>query len=175
MSYFLKPVNLLIIALIFMFSSNVIDGQNRKSQKYTYKSSRNYEIVMLGVGSDGTKVFKIFATEKKVEKAIALAKKAAVEMCIFRGLPASGTISGTPALCTSEDEEKNQDFFDEFFTPGGKYLNYVNITNDGYPSGQDRLKIKGGYKVGLTVQVLYDNLRGDLEREGVVKPLNYGF
>lgn len=145
------------------------------AQKYTYKSSRNYEIAMIGVGADGTKVFKIYTTARTVEKAIALGKKVAVEMCIFRGLPASGTINATPAICDRDAEEKNEDYFESFFTPGGKYLNYVNLTNDGFPSGQDRLKVKGGYKVGLTVQILFDNLRSDLEKDGIAKGLNYGF
>lgn len=145
------------------------------AQKYTYKSSRNYEIAMVGVGSDGTKVFKIYTTAKSVEKAIALGKKVAVEMCIFNGLPSSGTISATPAICDRESEEKNEEYFEDFFTPGGKYLKYINLTNDGIPSGQDRLKVKGGYKVGLTVQILYDNLRSDLEKDGIAKGLSYGF
>lgn len=161
-----------LLMLVVIFLSSVVSVQ---AQRYTYKSSRNYEIQMIGVGTDGTKVFKIFITAKKVDKAIALCKKVAVEMCIFRGLPSAGTISATPALCDRESEEKNADYFEEFFTPGGKYLNYINITNDGYPSDQDRIKVKGGYKVGLTVQIMYDNLRSDLEKDGVIKGLSYGF
>lgn len=161
----------LLMLTAFLFAP--VLGAN--AQRYTYKSSRNYEIAMIGVGTDGTKVFKIYATDKNVEKAIALCKKVAVEMCIFRGLPSAGTISATPAMCDRDCEEKNAAYFEKFFTPGGQYLNYINLTSDGYPSGQDRLKVKGGYKVGLTVQIMYDNLRSDLEKDGVIKGLSYGF
>ncbi|HIZ85854.1 MAG TPA: hypothetical protein IAC04_05135 [Candidatus Coprenecus stercoravium] len=144
-------------------------------QKYTYKDSRNYEVVTLGVGTDGTKVFKIYVTEKNEKKAIALAKKAAVEVCIFRGLPSAGAVSGTPALCSSSDEQKHSAFFENFFTPGGQYLRYVNITSDGVIPEQDKIKVKGGYKIGLIVQVMYDNLRNDLQDAGVIRSLNSGF
>lgn len=166
----MKLSKLLLISLLLLGSVFSV-----QAQKYTYKSSRNYEIAMLGVGTDGTKVFKIYTTAKNVEKAIALGKKVAVEMCIFRGLPSAGTVNATPALCDRENEEKHVDYFEEFFTPGGRYLNYINLTSDGYPSDQDRLKVKGGYKVGLTVQIMYDNLRSDLEKDGIIKGLSYGF
>lgn len=161
----------LFTIIAFLFASVV--GVN--AQKYRYKTSRNNEVVMLGVGSDGTKVFKIYTTAKNVEKAIALAKKEAVEICIFKGLPGAGTVAQTPAMCDYANEEKHAEFFETFFTPGGQYLRYVNMTTDGVPSGQDRLKIKGGYKVGLKVQILYDDLRKDLEKAGVIKGLSYGF
>lgn len=166
-------MKLLKLALIITFG--ILLTTEMDAQRYKYKTSRNNEVVMLGVGADGTKAFKIYSTARKVEKAIALAKKEAVEICIFKGLPASGTISETPALCDRETEQQNAKYFQEFFTPGGRYLDYVNITTDGYPSGQDRLKIKGGYKVGLMVQILYENLRKDLEKDNIIKPLNYGF
>lgn len=142
------------------------------AQKYTYKTARNYEIQMLGVGTDGTKTFKIYATEKTVEKAIALAKKAAVEVTMFRGLPSAGNISATPALCDSKTEEANTAYFEEFFTPGGKYLRYVNITSDGRIQDEDKIKIKRAWKVGLVVQIMYDNLRKDLEADKIIKSLS---
>ena len=147
----------------------------RKKEKYRYKEARNYEVVMLGVGSDGTKVFKIYATDKNVERAIALAKMAAIEVTLFRGLPGGSGIAETPRLVDGATREANLDYFDTFFESGGRYLQYLNVTTDGMPSVQDRLKIKGGYKVGLSVQVLYDNLRKDLEADGIIKSLNYGF
>ncbi|HIZ87012.1 MAG TPA: hypothetical protein IAC03_02495 [Candidatus Coprenecus pullistercoris] len=143
-------------------------------QKYTPKNSRNYEVETLSSGQ-GTKEFKIYVTERNERRAIPLAKMAAVEVCVFRGLPASGSVSGTPALCSSSDEERHAAFFEEFFAPGGRYLQYVNVTSEGRLSDGDKIKVKGGWKIGLTVQVLYDNLRNDLQEEGIVRSLNSGF
>ena len=65
--------------------------------------------------------------------------------------------------------------FDNFFETAGTYLNFVNMTTDGVPSGQDRLKIKKGYKVAIYVQVMFDNLRKKLETDGIIKGLSTGF
>ena len=136
------------------------------AQKYTVRNSGNYEVVTLGnsgnyevvtlgVGADGTKTFKIYVTEKTERKAIPLAKKAAIEVCVFRGLPATSTVSATPALCSLSDEQKHAAFFEEFFAPGEK--------------------VKGGFKFGLEVQVLYNNLRNDLQDAGIIRSLSSGF
>lgn len=142
------------------------------AQKYTVRNSGNYEVVTLGVGADGTKTFKIYVTEKTERKAIPLAKKAAIEVCVFRGLPATSTVSATPALCSLSDEQKHAAFFEEFFAPGGQYLRYVNVTSSENPSKE---KVKGGFKFGLEVQVLYNNLRNDLQDAGVIRSLGSGF
>ena len=131
------------------------------AQKYTVRNSGNYEVVTLGVGADGTKIFKIYVTEKTERKAIPLAKKAAIEVCVFRGLPATSTVSATPALCSLSDEQKHAAFFEEFFAPGSEN-----------PSKE---KVKGGFKFGLEVQVLYNNLRNDLQDAGVIRSLSSGF
>lgn len=163
----------LFLTVALILSTTFVSGA--QSKKITYKTSRNYEIVMQGVGTDGTKVFVIYTTAKKVEQAIALGKKAAVEVCIFRGLPSAGTVNATPPICDAKTEQAHEDYFENFFSPGGQYLRYVNITSDGDVNAQDRMKIKGGWKVGLLVQVMYDNLRKDLEADGIAKSLSSGF
>ena len=137
-------------------------------------ASYNYEVETVGVGTEGTKVIKIWAYDKTVDGATQFAKKLAVAACIYRGLPASSDALATPALCPNPGEEWN-DFFVRFFSEGGEYLNYVNITSDGVPGGQDRLKTKTGYKVGVYVQVLFDRLRVFLEDKGVIKSMNSWF
>ncbi len=82
----------------------------------------------------------------------------------------------TPAICKDPDaEEKNLDYFLDFFETGGAYLKFVNQTTDGVPAGQDKRKIKGGYKVAIYVQVMYDNLRKQMENDGIVRSLSTGF
>ena len=78
----------------------------------------------------------------------------------------------TPALCSLSDEQKHAAFFEEFFAPGGQYLRYVNVTSSENPSKE---KVKGGFKFGLEVQVLYNNLRNDLQDAGVIRSLSSGF
>lgn len=160
--------------LLVFFCCHVFYGssQSRKERRQLFDSTTNYEVQMLGVGQDGTKVFKIWAFGKKPDEAIMHAKQLAVRACLFKGLPGSGETNETPAICDTGAETTYADFFESFFTVGGAYLNYVNMTTDGIPSGQDRLKIKGGYKIGLKVQVLYNNLRKAMEKEGIAKRLD---
>lgn len=160
--------------LLVFFCCHVLysSGQSRKERRQLFDSTTNYEVQILGVGQDGTKVFKIWAFGKKPDEAIMHAKQLAVRACLFRGLPGSGETNATPAICETGAETAHAGFFDTFFNIGGAYLNYVNITTDGIPSGQDRLKVKGGYKIGLKVQVLYDNLRKAMEKEGIAKRMD---
>ncbi|MDR1225402.1 MAG: hypothetical protein LBK47_00700 [Prevotellaceae bacterium] len=169
----MKKIALFALALLVVVQVN---AQSRKERKLLFGSSYNYEILMLGVGQDGTKVFKVYAYAKKVDDAIVQAKKNAVAACIFRGLPGANGAAPTPAICPDPNtEENNLDYFTSFFATGGRYLQYINLTTDGVPSGQDRLKVKGGYKVGISVQVLYDKLRKDLEAAGIARGLSSGF
>jgi hypothetical protein len=85
------------------------------AQNYTMKNSKNYEVVNLGVATDGTKLIKVYVTHRNKNKAIAEAKKAAIETIIFSGVPSAGTVSGTPALCSIADEQKHASFFEKFF------------------------------------------------------------
>lgn len=160
------------LLFLFILIVNSAAGQSRKERKQLFESNTNYEIEMLGVGQDGTKVFKIWAYGKKPEEAILQGKKLAVRACLFRGLPGSGQVIATPPICNPSAETEQSDFFDRFFETGGNYLNYVNITSDGMPGGQDRLKVKKGYKVGLKVQVLYDNLRKYMEQAGMARRMD---
>lgn len=160
------------ILLLFIMIIGSAEGQSHKERKQLFESTSNYEIEMLGVGQDGTKVFKIWAYGKKPEEAILQGKKLAVRACLFRGLPGSRQVIATPPICTPSAETEHSDFFDHFFETGGSYLNYVNITSDGMPGGQDRLKVKKGYKMGLKVQILYDNLRKYMEQAGMARRMD---
>ncbi|HPI71653.1 MAG TPA: hypothetical protein PLF99_10010, partial [Tenuifilaceae bacterium] len=84
--------------------------------------------------------------------------------------------AATPAILTDPNaSEKHADYFETFFSPGGKYLQFITMTTDGMPSGQDRLKMKTGYKVAIYVQVMYDALRKQLEADGIARRLDAGF
>lgn len=165
-------VTLLAIFVVGSFIMQSCGGE----KKALLASEDNFEIISLGVGQDGTKVFKVYGVGKNVDQAIIKAKKNAVYACIFRGIPGANGSAPTPPIVTdSRAKETHQLYFDKFFETGGRYLQYVNVTTDGVPSGQDRLKVKEGYKVGISVQVLYNNLRKDLERDGIARGLSSGF
>ena len=136
----------------------------------------NYEVSTIQVGTEGTKYIKVWGYGKKVDRAIVQAKKNAIHACLFRGIPGNSTSMATPAIIRDPNIlENNIDYFYEFFETAGAYLQYVNVTTDGIPSGQDRREVKGGYKVAIKVQVMYDNLKAKMEAEGFATKLNSGF
>ncbi len=169
----LKFISCIVLAL---FSISFSKAQNHKERKILYNSQYNYEVEPAGVGQDGTKVFKVWGYGKTVSKAILEAKRNAVAACIFKGLPGGDGAAPTPPICSAPNIEITKAvYFDKFFEIGGKYLQYVALTNDGNPEAKDRLKIKRGFKVGVYVQVMYNALRSQLESDGVARRLDSGF
>jgi len=163
----------LITFLMIVFTSQTFA---QRAIRKMLKSPYNYEVESLGVGQDGTKLVKIWGYSKKAHVAVMEAERNAVAAAIFRGYPAGNGAAATPALCSDHScFENNRKFFDEFFKPGGKYLQFVNRTNDGMPGGRDRIKMKKGYKVAVKASVAHRNLREYLEQEGLIKSLDSGF
>ncbi|QKG79082.1 hypothetical protein [Tenuifilum thalassicum] len=164
-------VTFLALAMVLPASA-----QNRRERKILWNSQYNYEIEPVGVGQDGTKVFKVWGYGKKVNDAVMNAKQAAVAACIFKGLPGGAGSAPTPPICSQPNAEQiHADYFEKFFEVGGKYLQFIALTNDGEPAGADRIKMRKGYKVAIYVQVMYDALRKQLENDGIARRLDAGF
>lgn len=168
-----KLMILMVIALAIPFASQ---AQKASERRNLFNNWNNYEVETVSVGQDGTKLLKVWGFGKKVDRAVTQAKKNAVHACIFRGVPGNATSMMTPAICPDPNTlENNIDYFYDFFETGSTYLQFVNLTTDGMPSGQDRREVKGGYKVAIYVQVMYDNLKSKLEADGIAKKLSSGF
>lgn len=169
----LLSIAVTVLAVVIILPAN---AQTRKERKILWNSQYNYEIEPVGVGQDGTKVFKVWGYGKDVGAAVMNAKEAAVAACIFKGLPGGGGSAPTPPICSQPNAEQiHADYFEKFFEVGGKYLQYIAVTNDADPSGEDRIKMKKGYKVAIYVQVMYDALRKQLEADGIARRLDSGF
>lgn len=170
----MKYFNLSLITFLMLAFTPQSSAQ--RAIRKMLESPYNYEVESLGVGQDGTKLVKIWGYSKKAHVAVMEAERNAVAAAIFRGYPPGGGAAATPALCSEHNcFENNRKFFDEFFKPGGKYLQFVNRTNDGMPGGSDRIKMKKGYKVAVKASVAHRNLREYLEQEGIIKSLDSGF
>ena len=101
-----------------------------------YRWVGEYETQVQGVGQDGTKVFTVIgAKAKKVEDAINLAKRHAVEACLFGGLTGAGYTNETPGIIGKNVDQviaDNQEFFNDFFrmadkkNTAGAYIRFIN-------------------------------------------------
>ncbi len=161
---------LLLFAFMFAFGSLLeSQAQVRREFKKLWASEDNYEVVVVDIGTDGTKLIKVWAYDKKVEIAKIEAKKNAVSACLFKGAPGSREKSFKPIITDLKVAEDNAAYFDAFFETGGDYIKFINVTNDA--TGSDIVKMDKGYKVGIVVSVAYDALRKEMENRGIVKKL----
>lgn len=169
----MKKISLLIMSMFFL-SIGVYAQAGKKAEKDTREW--RYEIEPVQTGSTGTYLLKVWSYSKKPNVAIEQAKKNAVHGIIFRGFATRDKVEGKPALTNNPNlEMEKQEFFDDFFADGGKYLKFVNVTGDGSVASEDRLKVGKEYKIGVVVSVNVGLLRKDLETAGVIKSLGAGF
>ena len=169
----MKKIISLSVILVFLFSVNV-DAQNRKQKKMAGYLMTNYEVECMGTGMDGTQLLKIWGYGKKPENAVYQAKKNAVHAIMFKGVQAGkpGCIQ-RPLINDPSAREKHSEYFDLFFSDGGRYLQFVSQSGDGT---MDRIKVaKKQYKVGVVVSVRHSALRKELETAGIIKGLGGGF
>lgn len=173
-----KTLAMFIAALMMLIPD--IAGAKKKVDKNEYINQwANYEVSTIAVGQNGTKNLKVWGFGKKIDQAIAQAKKNAVHACLFRGCPGAQNARTTPAIFENQGKGQvasdNIDYFYDFFEGNGDYIQFVNMTTDGVPSGQDRREVKGGYKVAIDVQVMYDNLREKMKNDGILHSAASGF
>ena len=133
----------------------------------------NYEVQFLRTGVQGTELFKVYTYCKKEKDCFEEAKAAAIKAILFKGIPGSGYVR--PMISEVGAEDKFRDYFKEFFKEGGKYLNYVSISNDGSISEDDRMKVGKKLKIGVIILVQKANLLREMESAGIVQKLNAGF
>mgnify|MGYP005997624097 CR=1 FL=1 len=122
-----------ILICLLIGSSFSIIAQSKQQKKLAGYTSRDYEIMCIGVGVEGTKIIEIQGYGSTPEEAERQAKRNAIHGIIFKGAPGNaGGCQGIKPLAKSVTlEEARADFFKPFFAPGGQYLNFVALTSQG--------------------------------------------
>lgn len=168
----MKTVKISFIIIFLVIFSNYGYGQRKRNPAAYY----NIEVECMGTGMDGTQLIKVWGYGKKPDDAIEQAKKNGVQAVMFKGITAGRPGCMLRPLITEPGaEQQYQDYFAAFFKDKGKYLNFVNVSNDGSIDPKDRLKAGKQYKIGLLVSVSHTALRKELEAAGIIKPLGQGF
>ena len=164
-----------LIFLLCFVTTGFSYGQSKKKADKDTKIWR-YEIEAVQTGVQGTYLIKVWSYSKKPDVAIEQAKKNAVHGILFKGFAAKQGIPGQKALCSDQSvEEQHKSFFNDFFSNGGRYMQFVNLSTDGAVAAEDRMKIGKEYKVGVLVSVNVTALRKYLEDEKIIKSLSSGF
>lgn len=176
-----KQLFLLLIASIYLCGTVDVNAQRRRKRKANKETAAfRYEVQCFGTGIEGTYSLKVYSYSKKPAVAKEQCKKNAIHGIIFKGVaPGPRCRQQQPALAGKDAiglYDKNRAFFDDFFSDGGSYMQFVSISNDGNILPGDIIKVsRKEYKVGLIVSVQKEALRKYLEDNGIIKKLYDGF
>lgn len=134
----------------------------------------NYEIACQNEGAGGNTYFvKVFVYSKNYKEALKKAKYQAIHGVLFKGLSA-GNCGSKPAICSIAYEEAIE-YFDNFFK-SGKYLQYINLSNDYVVPSSDRTILPdGSLKLGVLVSVNYQALKSEMIKQGYSKSFGGAF
>lgn len=139
----------------------------KSTKRNTTAAFYTYELQYIRTGMEGDEQVKVFAEGRNESECISQAKYEAVKTIVFKGIP--GAPSPKPIVTELDAEEKYKKYFSEFFTPGGKYLNYVSLSKDGAIGVNDRFKVGNRLKIGVQVIVQKERLLLEFKRNGIVQ------
>lgn len=161
-----------ILTLIVLLAVSV------QAKKYKYVFAPPFEIEQVRVAQQGTKFVQSWAIDKNADKAIILAKENAVAAMLFTGIAPNDVMGAgvVPPLFPQGPVayEQNKEFFDNFFQEG-VFLKFVLDVNSTYPTGQNNVQTPKGRRIGIYLQLLYDNLRQYLIEENLIKAMGDQF
>ena len=168
MKYIIKYATVFIVVFI-----STIYTYAQKNIKPTDAGYEEYEVQFIRDGHEGTSLFKIYSYGSNEDNAIENAKRNALRAVMFTGIP--GSDLPKPLITETGAEEKYKDYFNVLLQKGGKYLNYVALSNDGSIASGDRYKVGKRVKIGVAVVVQKALLRKELENAGIIRSLGSGF
>lgn len=143
------------------------------AQNVEQNIDRRYDIICEGNGVEGTYLVRVWVYANKQNLKPEQIRKYAIHGVIFKGITGSSKCNGQKPLAISLSvEEENKKYFDEFFEKKNAYLNFATIIEGTF----ERVKVtKRQYKIGAVVSVSKDQLRKQLETDGIIRGLSTGF
>lgn len=158
--------NRLFIALFCMFLFTHLSAVSlSECPNQQLGDNEKGSIILLDSLTNGIYCFKVTASGKNVEEAILQGQRQSVQACLF---PDKNLNLKVDPICLAEIRQKHGAYFDYFLEGYGEYLNFVRITPEGFPLDDERRKIKDGYEVVIEVEVLYNNLRKEMQNQGII-------
>ena len=174
-THLLKTILLLFMLFGFSF---ITTAQKKPKQTLDdkYTQAWRYEMEAYKTGVQGTYYVKVWSYSKTPDASTEQSKKNAVHGIIFRGFEGDGRTPGQKPLCSDPNAEiAHADYFKDFFAEGGKYMKFVNFTNDAAVPQKDVYKKGNEFLIGLKVEVDVTGLRKELEGAGIIRGLSSGF
>lgn len=129
----------------------------------------SFETECLGTEYDGSLTLRAWGEGNSKKDAVEQAKKQAVRDVIFKGITRGvNDYHMRPLVTEPNGAEKYQDYFNRFFSDEGEYVAFVNM-KDEKPNSKQVMENRQVYKFGVTVRVLYSELKKKLQNDGIIK------
>ncbi len=155
----------IIFALVSLLTIPMFAAKVKHAE--VFESPETYSCVFINVAVSGTKNIKVSGIGKKKEQAVEKATMNAIHAVIFKGIAGGTNGQPTPPLYPSASPSaEHLQYFDDFFN-NGDYKQFS--TQVGDPASKDMSEVKGGIKVKVDVQVMYDALRKKLTQDGIIQ------
>lgn len=159
-------MNKLLFMLPLVFA--LLISVNADAKKYPFNIDSSREVVVTRSATAGTKMVKVIAYGRTVDKAIGQAMMDAVVALTFFGASGENEMDACPAILldgrAAYDEEK--EFFNQFFQEG-HFLSYVKRVNSNYPTGKNNIKTSKGRRVQLILLVDWNGLSAYYKNAGL--------
>lgn len=159
-------MKLKLTLIICLFNLTFIYSQKKISGNYIYKTE------CMGVEHDGSMTLKTWGNGRNRADAVEQAKKNAVRDVIFQSImEGKQDCLKKPLITEVNAEEKYEEYFNNFFTDGGPYLNFITLKPEriGEKFSRDRKKARESVTNGLLVNVLRSQLKSKLTADGIIK------
>lgn len=166
----MKKFLLLVLAL----GVTQLGSANKQKKADAETDKFRYDIEYARPSGDGVCQVKVWSYSKKSRIAAEQCRKNAVHGIIFKSYSTGDgtTASQRPLVKDPSVQREKAEFFEDFFSDGGPYRQFVSAVTDG---SQEVVKVGKQYKVGVVVTVSKDQLRKYLESEGIIRSLASGF
>lgn len=105
---------------------------------------------------------KSIGVDNRTEQATEKAKINAIKAVLFEGIPGSNVAN---PLVNQAVKEKHKSFFNKFLQPHGDYSQYIVNTR---LDPEERVKVKGGIRIGIDIAINYSQLQKRLEHENII-------
>ena len=154
--------------LLFLFSVVLFScsAQNQIAGNYIFKTE------CLGIGMDGSQTVKAWGNGRNRWDAIEQAKKNAVNDVLFKGIyEGKQDCEKRPVLTEVNARQKNEAYFNKFFSDNGEYTKYISLKDERIDSklSRDRQVARKSVTYGVVLTILRAELRQKMIEDGIIK------
>lgn len=164
----------LIFYLFFVFAILPVTAQTKKEFARADQNVGDwrYDVICNGSGgSDTSYLLEVSVYVPDIRLGLEQAKKSAIHAILFKGIVGNNEgCSPKDPLAGPESERQNQQYYDSFFFNEVMYSKFATVPT-GVPKNVQELIKKKSYRVDYIVSVSVDNLRAQLELDGVIESL----